>query len=178
MLGFESLSAKNLDEHRKSHLNPSTFEEAVKKIHSFGITVFGFFIFGFNNDDETVFKRTIEWAQKNHIEAAQLAPLYHFPGSETYEKNKDTLVNEKWWMDERLDIDYTPPSMSKETLKAGVLWANKEYNSPVSILKRILRSPDKFFALYMVSSIRKRTLSALKTWEKDLPSGAYAFIER
>lgn len=127
MLGFESLSKKSLHGHGKSYLNPDTYENAVKRIHRYGIQVHGFFIFGLDSDDETVFEETVKWVRKNQIEKVQFAPLTHFPSTEIYRKNKDRLLSEKWWMEEKLPfIEFNPRSMSREALRDGITWAWKQ----------------------------------------------------
>jgi radical SAM superfamily enzyme YgiQ (UPF0313 family) len=141
MLGFESLSTKNLDQLQKNFIKPSMYEEAVRKLHEHGIAVYGFFIVGLDDDDESVFEETVEWAQKNAVDFASFAPLVHFPKTQAYEKDKDRLVNEKWWLVEPYQIDYYPKSISREKLQKGLLWMVRKYFSDEYINERVKKSP-------------------------------------
>ena len=55
-IGFESISRQTLTSVHKHVNRPDTFQELVAKIHSYGILVFGLFIFGFDSDEPSVFE--------------------------------------------------------------------------------------------------------------------------
>src|SRR5262245_66485537 len=57
-IGFESISRKTLESVHKHVNRPETFVALVEKIHSYGIMVFGLFMFGFDGSDHSVFGET------------------------------------------------------------------------------------------------------------------------
>ena len=50
-IGFESISRATLTSVHKHVNRPETFAALVEKVHSYGIMVFGLFMFGFDGDD-------------------------------------------------------------------------------------------------------------------------------
>ena len=57
-IGFESISRDTLKSVHKHVNQPDTFAALVEKVHSYGIMVFGLFMFGFDGDDRSVFDNT------------------------------------------------------------------------------------------------------------------------
>ena len=53
----------------------------VKKLHDHGIGIQGCFVFGFDNDDESVFERTVEFVDKTKIDLPRYAVVTPFPGT-------------------------------------------------------------------------------------------------
>ena len=57
-IGFESITRSTLTSVHKHVNRPETFAALVEKVHSYGIMVFGLFMFGFDGDDPSVFEET------------------------------------------------------------------------------------------------------------------------
>ena len=57
------------------------YEKVIKKIHSYGIAVHGFFILGLDEDDKDVFKRTVSFAQEMKLESPKFAWPIPYPGT-------------------------------------------------------------------------------------------------
>jgi radical SAM superfamily enzyme YgiQ (UPF0313 family) len=87
LIGFESLDADTLGAmHKPVNLRPATrnFSDAIKKIHDHGIAIVGCFIFGTDTQDKDVFRRTVDFALKNEIDAIQLTLETPLPGTVLY----------------------------------------------------------------------------------------------
>ena len=56
-IGFESISRDTLKSVHKEVNRPETFAALVEKVHSYGIMVFGLFMFGFDGDDPSCSSR-------------------------------------------------------------------------------------------------------------------------
>lgn len=69
-IGIESLSQENLNSVKKDFLKVSNFSEFIRKIRDSGIQPLLYFIFGFENDDESVFENTLEFLVKNYFPMA------------------------------------------------------------------------------------------------------------
>jgi radical SAM superfamily enzyme YgiQ (UPF0313 family) len=65
-IGFESISRDTLKSVHKHVNRPEQFAELVEKVHSYGIAVFGLFMFGFDGDDTDTFQdtRTVQYRRE------------------------------------------------------------------------------------------------------------------
>lgn len=87
LIGFESIDADSLEHmHKPVNLRPNTrnFSEAIRKIHDHGLAVVGCFIFGADTQDKDVFRRTIDFALANNIDAIQMTLETPLPGTAFY----------------------------------------------------------------------------------------------
>ncbi len=92
-IGFESIQAQQGVRKTGAAANGDAdrrqlYTEVVRKLHRSGIAVMGAFIFGFDNDDERVFARTLEFARQSRIDAAQINLLVPYPGTPLYARLK------------------------------------------------------------------------------------------
>ncbi|MGE5578024.1 MAG: B12-binding domain-containing radical SAM protein [Syntrophothermus sp.] len=155
-IGFESLAPHNLQEIGKNHVNNAErFKEFIEKIHSYGIGIEGAFIFGFDQDDRSVFERTVEFARKVKLAAAQFGILTPFPGTPLYEKleRAGRIIERDWSKYTISHVVFEPLQMTREALQNGFNWAYHEFYSYRSILERLFLGFKKnlgfFFPLNM-----------------------------
>jgi len=138
LVGFESLSPANLASVGKRINVVDEYGQAIRKIHSYGIALHGFFIFGFDGDDEAVFERTVAFAQKMRLESAQFDILTPYPGTALYESmDKAGRIITKDWSQYGYNPVFEPKSMSREVLQKGRDWAWREFYSLPSIWNRV-----------------------------------------
>jgi radical SAM superfamily enzyme YgiQ (UPF0313 family) len=141
-VGFESLSEENLRQSRKKHNDPRQYKEVAKRLHDLGIAISGAFVFGLDNDDNTVFEKTLEFAMDIELDIAQFNWLAPYPGTPMYDRLKaeNRLINNEWWLTGSGlgDVVYYPRMMSPGELKEGSRWVRKNFYSTSSILKRFL----------------------------------------
>jgi radical SAM superfamily enzyme YgiQ (UPF0313 family) len=160
-IGFETLSEKNLQTVNKSWNSPNGYKEAIKRIHKAGINILGSFIFGLDEDDPTVFKKTFAFIMKNNIDAAQFHILTPFPGTSLYntmEKN-GRIIDKDWAKYHTGEVVLRPQNMSSDELQRGYWWAYRKTYSVPNIMKRCLRSPRNIiFRIGMNLSYRKKAL--------------------
>ncbi len=137
-IGFESLSQANLVAVGKKINVVDEYENVIRKIHSHGIAIHGFFIFGFDEEDEDVFQRTVRFAQKMRLETAQFDPLTPYPGTAFCEAMDETgRILTKDWSQYGYNLTFEPKSMSREKLQAGHDWVWREFYSLPSIWRRV-----------------------------------------
>jgi len=138
LIGFESLSQANLAAVGKRANVVDEYENAIRKIHSHGIAIHGFFIFGFDDDDEDVFKRTICFAQEMRLVSAQFDLLVPYPGTALSESlDKAGRIVTKDWSRYGYNLVFEPKSMSPEMLQKGHEWTWREFYSIPSIWRRV-----------------------------------------
>jgi len=138
LIGFESINPVNLAGVGKKINKADKFEEVIKKVHAHGIAIHGCFIFGLDEDDERVFKRTVRFAQAMRLETAQFSFAMPHPGTALFALlEKEDRILSKDWSRYNDDIVYEPKLMSGKTLQAGHDWASPEFYSLPSILRRL-----------------------------------------
>lgn len=83
-IGLETPSLECLNECGKNQNKNRDMVKDVKKIHSFGMEVYGGFIVGFDHDDETCFEAQLKFIQDAGIVVATVGILNAFPGTKLY----------------------------------------------------------------------------------------------
>jgi len=141
LIGFESFSEANLKLMNKQWNTASlSYDEAVRKIMSHGIFIYGTFIFGYDHDTPDAFRMAIDFAMKHRFFIANFNPLYPMPGSGLYERlKKESRLIENWWIEDRFYYGKSmlkPSLMTSEELETKCYQAKMEFNSWRSILQR------------------------------------------
>ncbi|MBI5756458.1 MAG: B12-binding domain-containing radical SAM protein [Nitrospirae bacterium] len=141
-LGVESISADNLAAANKRFNKVEKFREEFKRFHDFGILITTGMIFGFDNDDETVFERTVEFLEENRIELAMFNILTPLPGTNLYKRMDDDgrIIDRDWTNYDGRHVVFQPKLMSPETLEEGFFWAYHSFFSIPSVFRRVLPS--------------------------------------
>ena len=138
LIGFESLSPANLASVGKRTNVVEEYENIIRRVHSHGIAVHGFFIFGLDEDNEDVFKRTVRFAQKMRLETAGFDFLTPYPGTALRESlDKAGRIIARDWSRYGYEVLFEPKLMSREMLLRGHTWAWREFYSLPSIWKRV-----------------------------------------
>ena len=122
-IGFESLSEASLQEVNKTRPNKiAEYESAVANLIRHGIVPAGFFIFGFDNDDKTVFKETLDFVQNNYVLNPFFSILTPYPGTRVYERMESRIFDRDWRHYWAVKSVFTPNKMTAEELDAGHHW--------------------------------------------------------
>jgi radical SAM superfamily enzyme YgiQ (UPF0313 family) len=137
-IGFESITRSTLTSVHKHVNRPETFAALVEKVHSYGIMVFGLFMFGFDGDDPSVFKTTSHFNIDSDYDACAYSVLTPYPGTLTwYEMKKaDRIVSYDWTMYDQANVVYRPAQMTGDQLRLGQTEAYETFYSPTSMAKR------------------------------------------
>ncbi len=170
-IGFESLSEQNLEKMNKSWNSPDAYKEAIRKIHGAGINILGSFIFGLDEDDTSVFKRTYDFIMETKIDAAQFNILTPFPGTRLYETmNKDGRITDSDWARYHTgEVIFSPKSMTADELQQGYYALFRKTYTWSNILKRCMRNPrNLIYRIGMNVSYRRKSLRMPDTeWKYD-----------
>lgn len=146
-IGLESLLSDNLHDVGKGLLNRvADYREAVTRIQQHGIGVEGAFIFGFDHDNPDIFARTVEFARRVRLAAAQFGVLTPFPGTPLRERleRERRIIDLDWGRYTISNVVHRPLRMSAEALQAGFDWAYRSFYSYPSILGRLLPQAFRF----------------------------------
>jgi radical SAM superfamily enzyme YgiQ (UPF0313 family) len=141
LIGFESLSRSNLIQSQKYQNDPAEYREIIDHLHRYGIAICGFFVFGFDEDDPSVFEETVSFAIETRLFHAVFTLLTPYPETSFYQrvKSEGRLIQDQWWLFERPEESapfFIPKKMSGEVLREGWKKAWKEFYSLSSIRKR------------------------------------------
>jgi hypothetical protein len=114
------------------------YKKVVLKLHQLGITVMGVFIFSFEDDDEHVFRRTLQFAHESRIDAVQINILVPYPGTPLYQRlpQGGCLREDDWNWYRSWHVCFEPKQMSREVLQKQFLWVRKKFNSSPHIAER------------------------------------------
>ena len=85
-IGIETPEELSLEECHKTQNRNRSLMDSVKELQRKGLEVMGGFIVGFDNDDETIFDRQVEFIQNSGIVTAMVGLLQALPGTKLYEK--------------------------------------------------------------------------------------------
>ena len=144
-IGFESISQENLDTSRKSWVRADRMREYTKIFHDHGIIVEGAFIFGHENDQKDIFRRTVDSVQTAGIQVPVFGILTPYPATRLRDKlsKEGRLLPESsnWRLYDGSHVLFRPTHMSPEELEEGFFWAKKYCSAPRSIFKRMFRAP-------------------------------------
>jgi radical SAM superfamily enzyme YgiQ (UPF0313 family) len=137
-IGFESISRKTLESVHKHVNRPETFADLVEKVHSYGIMVFGLFMFGFDGDDRSVFDATVDFNIKAGYDACAYSALTPYPGTLTWYdmKRNNRIVSFDWTMYDQGHVVYRPAQMEADELRVGLDRAYDNFYSVFSIARR------------------------------------------
>jgi radical SAM superfamily enzyme YgiQ (UPF0313 family) len=141
LVGFESVDEATLAFTGKRQNHPQRYAEIVSRLHDYGISTWGSFVFGFDTDDSEVFERTVEFGIQAKLTMALFAILTPYPGTRLYRRlaEEGRLTDERWWL--RPDHDagspyFVPKRMTREQLREGWMRAWQRFYSWSSIFKR------------------------------------------
>jgi radical SAM superfamily enzyme YgiQ (UPF0313 family) len=144
-IGFESISLENLDTSRKSWARADRMTEYIKIFHDHGIIVEGAFIFGHENDQKDIFRKTVDFVQTAGIQVPIFGILTPYPATRLRAKlsNEERLLPESsnWRLYDGSHVLFRPAHMSPEELEEGFLWAKKYCSAPRSVFRRMFRAP-------------------------------------
>lgn len=137
-LGFQSISCKSLRGTHQCHDSPEQYKELVEKIQSYGILVFGVFMFGFDGEHPSVFEETVKFNIDAKFDACAYSIMTPYPGTITwYEMLKDERVtNFDWDAYDQRNVVFEPSGLTREQLEQGHLRAYKQFYSASSLARR------------------------------------------
>ncbi len=147
-VGMESVSEESLKETNKGFNRVQLFEDEIKMFHDHGIMVNPGMVFGFDNDDESVFERSLEFLVRTKVELAYFNVLTPLPGTPLYERyNRDGRIFDRDWSKyDGKHVVYRPSRMTPEQLQEGFFWINHQFYSLPCIWKRLSGTTQRLVA--------------------------------
>jgi radical SAM superfamily enzyme YgiQ (UPF0313 family) len=138
-IGFETLSSATMKAIGHKPNRPQNYMDVISKIHDHGIGIDASFVFGFDNDDEGVFDRTIDFVLRAKIEIPYFSILTPYPGTRLYNRLRaeGRLLTEDWTSYDTSHVVFRPKTLAPDALFDGYLRAWKECFSWSAIWQRL-----------------------------------------
>jgi radical SAM superfamily enzyme YgiQ (UPF0313 family) len=147
--GLESVSEQKIQRMSKSMRTQADTVDAIKKIIGQGLLFHASLVFGFDDDDASVFDETLEFLYRTKIPSATFNVLTPYPGTDVYErlKSENRLITESWDYYDHCTVTYLPKQMSIDELTKGYQYAKENFYSLGNIVHRFpanIRRPILF----------------------------------
>jgi radical SAM superfamily enzyme YgiQ (UPF0313 family) len=142
LIGLESSLPQSLNGIDAKNWKLRQFDSYLKKIEtiqSYGISVNGCFILGFDTDDANIFETTTKFVSASSLAEVQITLLTPFPGTKLYrDLHADgRLIEDVFWDKCTLfDTTFHPKRMSIGELSSGFRWLMQKLYSDEEHLKR------------------------------------------
>ena len=148
-VGFESLSAENLRAQRKYQNLRRDYAAAARRLHDLGVMINGSFVFGMDEDDKSVFERTVEWAIEHGIETATFHILTPYPGTGLHRTlaAQGRIITGDWDLYDTRHTVFEPARMSAEALERGYWRAYRDFYRWASIARGAAAHDDPLAGL-------------------------------
>ncbi len=116
----------------------------IRRLHHNGVMVNGSFVFGMDNDDESVFERTVEWAVQQGIETATFHILTPYPSTALYGRMAaaNRLAHSRWDLYDTRHCVFKPAKMTPQQLEDGYWRAYKDFYRWPAILRGAWSKPE------------------------------------
>jgi radical SAM superfamily enzyme YgiQ (UPF0313 family) len=136
-VGFETLNSANLREQRKYQNLHRDYAAAIRRLHDLGVMINGSFVFGMDDDDSSVFERTVDWAIDQGIETATFHILTPYPGTALYKRMvaQNRMVTGDWDRYDTRHVVFRPSRMTGDELEQGYWRAYREFYRWASIVR-------------------------------------------
>lgn len=179
-LGIESINQGSLGAIDKWSNEAASTAERVRRVHDSGIRVMGAFVFGLDDDDSSVFDRTLEFARRNSIEYVTANIIQPYPGTGTFQDavaggdllphtacpaDSDVTMDYNWPLFDGAHVLIRPKKMTEIELQEGYYYFLKEAYSLGGIARRY--NPDlassKHFAHHFLTNYLMSRYGMAKT---------------
>jgi radical SAM superfamily enzyme YgiQ (UPF0313 family) len=139
-VGFETLSPANLWQSNKKQNLEKDYTRAVNRLHDLGIMINGSFVFGLDDDDQDVFKRTVAWGIDHGITTSTYHILTPYPGTRLFKtmEEQGRILTRNWDLYDTRNVVYRTTQLTAEELKSGYDWAYKSFYSWHNIVRSSL----------------------------------------
>ncbi len=148
-VGFQSVNQKTLDKAGIYQNRVDNYKELVHKLSKRNIMTDGFFMFGFDTDDKSVFENTLNMIKEVDLDDSILYLLTPYPGTELFKKmeKEGRINNYDWSKYSWYNCNFKPMQMSPEELKDGLSWIYTELNNHYkkTFPKRVWKYKKLFF---------------------------------
>jgi radical SAM superfamily enzyme YgiQ (UPF0313 family) len=145
ILGLESPKPGTLREAGKRYARAEQYLQDIARIQSYGISIWGSFIFGFDGDDWRDCMNAVRFAQRARLCMSCYPILTPYPGTAVFEQYKaeGRLLTTDWDQYNGSTVVFQPRRMTVNDLRHAQMAAFHEFYSPSSAFRRLGLLPFK-----------------------------------
>ena len=165
--GLESITPKVLESLGEKNDKVGNYIKNIEVFKKAKIDLDVSMMFGFDDDEPSVFKNTCDFLVKCGVPYVSWLPLTPFPGTVFYKrlKNQGRLKDEKWWLKINPDMKekiygllYTGTKMDEKNFCDNFYYHYRRFYSFKNILKRLAFPPSirAFVTILINLSIRNK----------------------
>lgn len=139
LIGFESISEKNLSRMDKKVNMRLSYIDAIKKIQSYGILIHASFILGYDFDTDATFDELADFIDESRLLMPLVNILTPFPGTKLFSRFEEEgrIIHKDWSKYDAKTVVFSPICMTADELLAGYKKVIKRIYSFDSILKKL-----------------------------------------
>ena len=143
-VGFETLNPQALRARSKFQNLDRDYGAAISRLHGLGVMVNGSFVFGMDEDDASVFDRTVEWAVDQGIETATFHVLTPYPGTLLFRQMEaeGRILHREWDLYDTRHVVFRTRGMTADDLEQGYWRAYRDFYRWGSILRGASRKKE------------------------------------
>jgi len=143
-IGFESLNQDAMQGGNKTHNHVEEYAGVARRLHERGVMINASFVFGFDQDDESTFDATVDWAVAQGLETATFHILTPYPGTPLFQRYQaeGRLLHEDWDQYDTRHAVFRHPTMSAETIEAGYRRAYRRFYQWRNIARGACAKPN------------------------------------
>jgi radical SAM superfamily enzyme YgiQ (UPF0313 family) len=157
-IGFESVNQSSLRHCHKRQNRVAEYDAAIAAIHARGIMINASLVFGFDEDDVSVFPSTLDWLVRNRVATMTAHILTPYPGTVLHRRLADEGRVLDWDLRHynTAHVVFRPKRMSPQELERGYRWMYSRFYSWESILKRWPAYPGQAVAYLEFSLLYRK----------------------
>ena len=180
LIGFESINSDSLATIHKGFNKVGQYQEFVRKLHELNIIIQGCFIFGLDQDDTSVFARTVEMVDHLKIDIPRYAIYTPYPGTKAFQRleAEQRLLHYHWEYYDTQHVVFVPNKMTPQELDDGFKWAYKQTFSFTSTIKRTWGSGKNFPITFVGNLAYKLYIKRLFAEEHRFPQHLMTSLEK
>jgi radical SAM superfamily enzyme YgiQ (UPF0313 family) len=172
-IGLETPNEESLKECSKNQNCKRDMTAAIKKLQAAGLQVFGGYIVGFDNDDESIFARQIKFIQETGVVTAMVGLLNALPNTKLWHRlKKENRLDDNSSGDNTDGSINFIPRMDKAKLIAGYHKIVKTIYSPRYYYQRV----NEFLKTYKPTPIIRQNKFSLRRMRAFVKSVFYIGI--
>ena len=159
LTGIESINPTSLEQYNKllnyKYMKNSKYYGLIDNIRKNGIAIIGCFMLGSDEEDIHIFKNTLNFIKKSHIDLLQITKPTPLPGTsffnELYTNNRiiDTNFPSAWQNYRFTRLLFKPKNLDIQDVYEGVFYIKKRY---YGLLSSTIRSLNTLFDTKSIST--------------------------
>jgi len=169
LIGFETLNSETLSNINKGFNQVEKYVHIIHMLRQHKIILMGCFIFGFEEDDLDIFRKTVAFVNTNKVAIPRYAVYTPYPGTPSFRRlmSEGRILHQWWNYYDTQHVVFRPKKMTVEELQNGFVWAYNDTFKTRSCLKRTITSGKNLLLTFGGNMAYKLYLSRLNNSHKD-----------